>query len=359
MTCSNKYVIEPLGDPRGILIVDETGFLKKGDQSGRGLAPELKDCGPDREPSNQCHFGLSKPQGHALIDRRLYLPKSWTDEPERCLQAGIPSDNEFATKPALARQMLQRALRAGLPVGWVTADEVYGSDSKFRQCLEKRRHRLRLWRSPAANIYFSMAFVIGWTNTSNRSRQVGGRLFPVDPASKGDRRYRWAFVRFGAPTEQGFNRGLLIRRSLHNSDDLAYYFTHAKPRTRISQLVQVAGARWAIEECFEQSKQETGLDEYEVRSWTGWYRHITLSMFAYAFLSSVRAASNSPPQRIKNSPAGNLIPFTVPEVRRLLYQLVLIRLPPQDQVWLRSLWRRRHQATARKHHYKTRGHPLK
>jgi len=231
-------------------------------------------------------------RGHCFLDRELYLPKCWTDNRSRCRQAGVPEEIEFATKPALARQMIARAFNTGVKASWVTADEVYGGDSKFRELLEERGVGYVLAVSCKQQLFLNERR----DRLDHHVRTLPARLWKKRSCglgTKGERFYEWAFVPFGAVTEYGFRRGLLVRRSLDNAQELAYYFTHAKPRTEVNQLVRVAGARWAIEECIEQAKQETGLDEYEVRSWTGWYRHITLSMFAHAFLTSIRASSAS------------------------------------------------------------------
>lgn len=294
-----QYVMEHIGNSGGILIVDETGFLKKGDQSV-GVSRQYSGTAGRIENSQIGVFlAYRSDRGHCLIDRELYLPKSWTDVPSRLNQAGVPEKRRFATKPALARQMIGRALDAGVQASWVTADEVYGGDSKFRELLEKRGLSYVVTVSCKQQLFLN----------SVRARldyhvpQLPSRIWKRQSCgfgTKGKRYYDWAFIRFGSVTDQGFQRGLLVRRSIERPEEIAYYFTHAKPRTRIDTLIRVSGARWTIEECFEQAKQETGLDEYEVRSWAGWYRHITLSMFAHAFLTSVRAAS-APTAGLKKS----------------------------------------------------------
>lgn len=287
-----QYVGEQIGDVRGVLIVDETGFLKKGDKSV-GVSRQYSGTAGRIENSQIGVFlAYRSDRGHCLIDRELYLPKSWTDDPSRLLQAGVPKDNGFATKPALARRMIQRALNAGVQASWVTADEVYGGDSKFRELLEKRSVGYVVCVSCKQQLFFNslrarVDYHVGQLPPRIWKRRSCGS------GTKGERYYDWALIRFGVITEQGFQRGLLVRRSIDRPEEISYYFTHAKPRTRMDTLIRVAGTRWSIEECFEQAKQETGLDEYEVRSWVGWYRHITLSMFALAFLTSVRAKSAS------------------------------------------------------------------
>jgi len=287
-----QYVVERLGEKDGVLVIDETGFLKKGTKSagvGRqysGTAGRIENC------QIGVFLGYRSAKGHALIDRELYLPKAWCEDRSRCNEARIPKTKEFATKPAIAREMLKRAITARLPARWVTADEVYGSDSKFRRLLETQGFGYVVAISCKQCLFLNDVYgrvdehVTEFRNSAWKQLSCG-------TGTKGERIYEWAFVPFGVPVDNGMRKGLLVRRSLKDQTDLAYYFTLAPPRTRLQQLVRVAGCRWAIEECFEQAKQETGLDEYEVRSWHAWYRHITLSMFAHAMLSAVRRQANA------------------------------------------------------------------
>jgi len=286
------YVVEHLGQKDGVLIVDETGFLKKGAKSA-GVARQYSGTAGRIE---NCQIGVflayRSKLGHALIDRALYLPKAWMDDRVRCHEASIPEDVEFATKPELARQMLQRAFRTGVAAAWVTADEIYGSDSKFRKMLEKQGVGYVVAVSSQQRLFLDGRYArvdehaAAWPSQAWRKLSCG-------PGTKGERVYQWAFVGFGMPTEMGFRKGFLARRSLKDPADRAYYFICAGEDTSINELVRVAGARWTIEECFEQAKQETGLDEYEVRSWHAWHRHMTLSMFAHAMLVVIRKKANA------------------------------------------------------------------
>ena len=289
-----RYAAEHLIGPgdSGVLIVDETGFLKKGDKSVgvqrqySGTAGRIENC------QIGVFLALSTSRGRALVDRALYLPESWCSDESRCKEAGVPENTTFATKPLLAIRMLNRAFDAGLQPDFVLADEVYGNDSKFRRVLESR----------------GQSFVVAVKSDQRlwsgfRQRRVDGLAaeVPVDAwfrmrvgdGAKGPRVYDWAAARHGAPTETGMIRWLLIRRNIETGE-LAYYLCAAKRRTTARDLAVAAGKRWAIEVCFETAKQETGLDEYEVRSWDGWHRHITLSMLALAFLTVVRAAATAP-----------------------------------------------------------------
>jgi SRSO17 transposase len=288
-----RYVAEHLGEPDGVLIVDETGFLKKGTKSagvGRmysGTAGRIENC----QIGVFCAYRSAK--GQTLVDRELYLPRDWIGDRPRCRAAGIVDEVEFATKPELAQRMLTRTLEAGLPARWVTADEVYGSDSRFRAFLQRQGLSYVVAISCQTQLYYQGLR----TRVDEHAAAFGKRMWKrlsCGAGTKGERLYEWAVVSWPAPAEDGsaksdFTKSLLVRRSLKDPDEKAYYYTHAPSGTPLKTLVEIAGMRWAIEECFEQAKQLTGLDEYEVRSWTGWYRHVTLSMFAHAMLAVIRA----------------------------------------------------------------------
>lgn len=289
-----RYASEHLIDTRdrGVLIVDETGFLKKGDKSVgvqrqySGTAGRIENC------QIGVFLALSTSFGRVLVDRALYLPESWCGDTLRCREAGVPEDVTFATKPQLAMKMLRRAFEAGMPPAFVLADEVYGNDGKFRRFLENRGQPFvvavqcgqRLWRE----------------GTQRRADEIAAGLssrawfrMSVGEGAKGPRSYEWAALESGMPSETGLIRWLLVRRN-EQTQERAYYLCAAPKKTTAKDLAIAAGRRWAIETAFEAAKQETGLDEYEVRSWDGWYRHITLSIFALAFLTVVRAAATSP-----------------------------------------------------------------
>jgi SRSO17 transposase len=232
-----------------------------------------------------------------LIDRELYLPKSWTVDEQRCADAGVPVTVQFATKPTQATVMLARALDAGVPAGWVTADEAYGQDSKFRTFLDQRRigYVVCVPRRQAIGLGLGTARVD--TLAGQAPAEAWKRLSAGD-GSKGPRLYDWAMAALpghddGRGDDHGDGRGrwLLIRRSTTDPDELAFYLCAGPSDTSIDILVRIAGARWAIEECFQQAKTETGLDHYQVRRYQPWYRHITLAMLAHAYLA-VTAAGN-------------------------------------------------------------------
>jgi SRSO17 transposase len=300
------YVVEYLGDPGGVLIVDETGFIKKGTKSAgvqrqySGTAGRIENC------QLGVFLAYASAAGRVLIDAELYLPRSWTGDRARCAEAGVPGEVGFATKPELARQMLGRALDAGVPARWVTADEAYGQDHKFRVFCEQRR----LGYVVAVPCSQSVGSGTGYGKTGSRAdilaaaapAQAWKRLSAGDGA-KGPRLYDWAMATLPiarGPSE-GFERWLLIRRSITDPAELAFYLCFGPAGTAIDQLVRIAGARWAIEECFASAKNETGLDHYQVRRYGAWHRHITLAMLAHAYLAVT--AATSPKARAAWSPS--------------------------------------------------------
>ena len=283
-----QYVLEHLAHPEGIAVVDETGFLKKGNQSA-GVQRQYSGTAGRIE---NCQIGVFlcyvSPKGSTLIDRRLYLPKSWTEDPPRCRKAGIPKETGFATKPQLARQMLQHAFQAGLPVQWVTGDTVYGSDRRLRLWLEEQRQAYVLAVSAKESV------CIGWKTHRVRDLALGTEetawvRLSCGNGAKGPREYEWVRYPLNCPDAPQWQRWLLIRRHPDEKEDYAYYIVYAPKDTPLTSFVRVAGARWAVERCFQEAKGEVGLDHYEVRSWTGWHRHITLAMVAHAFLTVMRA----------------------------------------------------------------------
>ncbi|MGH3593065.1 MAG: IS701 family transposase [Pseudonocardiaceae bacterium] len=286
------YVVDHLGDSRGVLIVDETGFLKKGTRSA-GVARQYSGTAGRIE---NCQIGVfltyATPAGRTFLDRELYLPKAWTDDRQRCRAAGIGDGVEFATKPELAMRMLRRAHAAGVPATWVTGDEVYGQHSGLRTCIEE------------TGISYVLAVPVNQHLIAADERLAGeyraDELIAALPAQawrkisagkgcKGDRYYDWARVRIHGINSPEAIYWLLARRSRTDPTDIAYYLAHAPARTTLTELVRVAGTRWAIEETFQTGKGETGLDHYQVRQYTGWYRHITLSMAAHTFLTVTRS----------------------------------------------------------------------
>jgi SRSO17 transposase len=284
------YVGESLGWRGGTLAIDETGFLKKGDKSAgvarmySGTAGRIENC--------QIGVFLSyhTGRGHALIDRELYLPEDWTEKPERCREAGVPEERVFQTKPELARQLLRRAYVAGLRPKWVTGDEVYGASGDLRRDLEKRGQAYVL--TVASNVCVNEAGGVRRVDAIAAAlREDAYQTLSCGNGSKGPRLYDWARIDLLPSSYGRLVRWLLVRRTRH-SGEKAYYFVAGPAETTQEELARAAGDRWPIEECFETTKGEVGLDEYEVRSYVGWYRHMTLALMAGAFLAKLRADAN-------------------------------------------------------------------
>ena len=286
------YVSDYFGAVDAVGVIDETGFLKKGTHSA-GVARQYSGTAGRIE---NCQIGVflayASHSGHTLLDRELYLPKEWTADRERCLQAGIPEQRAFATKPALAQQMLQRNFDAGLELAWVAGDSIYGENRALRQWLEQRHQPFVLAITSQETV---------WLDAHQRQVKIILDELPVDgwdrlsagAGSKGPRWYDWLRLELNDPSQSGWKRWLLIRRSISDPSEMTAYIAFARATTSMVELVRVAGMRWAVEESFECAKGEVGLDHYEVRSWTGWYRHITLAMWAQAFLSVIRKESDA------------------------------------------------------------------
>jgi SRSO17 transposase len=292
---------------RGILILDETGFLKKGDKSA-GVARQYSGTAGRIENSQIGVFAAwATAKGHALIDRALYLPEEWVEDRERCRAAGIPEGTAFQTKPRLAEGMIKRALDAGFRPEWVTADEAYGHDGKLRLWLEEIRQPY-VFAVPS-NEYAARDF--GKVKVSALCGELpkgAWRRISAGKGSKGPRLYDWAWVEVNHPRGDNWCRRVLFRRSISNPEEISFYLVFSPQAATLEEAAEAAGSRWRIEECFESAKGEVGLGHYEVRSWTGWHRHITLAMIAHAALVTSRAkvfpAPEPPPPgaRRKRSP---------------------------------------------------------
>lgn len=297
------YVVERIGDPDAVLIADETGFAKKGSRS----AGVQRQYSGTLGRTDNCQIGVflayATTRGRALVDRELYLPVSWTNDRDRCRAAAIPDEVEFATKPQQARTMLERAVAAGVPFAWFTADEAYGQNPGLRGWLEEQ------------DIAYVMATrcddeVASGLHTTTRVDHLVARVpagawrrLSCGDGAHGPRRYDWASI----PIRRAFPHGrygwVLARRSISDPTEIAYYLCFGKRGTRLRELVRVAGSRWAVEESFQTAKNEVGLDQYQVRRYDAWYAHITLAMLAAAFLVGTRAteaakgAPETPPTR--------------------------------------------------------------
>lgn len=314
-----QYGVQGLGESDDIFAVDETGFLKQGNQS---VGVQVQYYGTTGHLEN-CQVGVFLAyitgKGHTLIDRRLYLPKSWADDSEKRDKVGVPETVKFATKAQLAQQMLQSAWDAGLRSAWVVADEVYGNDTGFGRWLEQTGQQPYV-----LTVNKRHAVVIGWQ--ADRAEALCQSLLPEQwqhlscgQGSKGAREYEWARVAVNCGDSGDFQRWLVFRRSLEQGDQpqhISYYQVFAPKDTSLATIAKVAGKRWCIEECFKLAKSQLGLADYEVRSWVGWHRHMTLVLAAQTFLTVLRdqvepmtggSDSASPPL----APTGSLAVFKV------------------------------------------------
>jgi SRSO17 transposase len=295
-----EHAVERLGAEDAVLVVDETGFPKKGRHSA-GVARQY--CGTLGKVEN-CQVGVflayGSRRGHALIDRRLYLPEAWAGDAERRRAAKIPDEVPFLTKPAIAREMIARALDAGVPCEWVLGDEVYGADRRLRLMLEGRGKPYLLTIRSNDELEADLDGGVGRHQPRQLARSLPARAWRrlcAGAGTKGARLYDWARLRLVRPRRVGGEapageHWLLVRRSIADPEDLAYFVAFAPPGLRLVDLARVAGRRWLVEECFEAAKQEVGLADYEVRSWRGWHRHVTLAMLALALLAGLRAGLN-------------------------------------------------------------------
>ena len=336
-------VIEHLGDPGAVLVADETGDVKKGTATPGVQRQYTGTAGRIENAQVAVYLGYAAPRGHALIDRELYLPKSWAGDPGRCRGAGIPADVTFATKPQLARRMIERAVTAAVPFSWVAGDEVYGDNGPLRGWLEEQR------------IAYVLAVachhrVPGRAGRALRADELAARLpekawqrLPAGEGAKGQRWYDWAWAAISDPRPGC--RHLLIRRN-RATGELAFYRCYSQHPVTLAALVTVAGLRWTVEENFQAGKGLTGLDEHQARRWTSWYRWVTLAMLAAAFLAITAAL-----ERARRPAPASLIPLTRNEIARLLCA-TLTRPAGDASHHLRwSYWRRRHQYRSRTCHY--------
>ncbi|CAN5160302.1 IS701 family transposase [soil metagenome] len=286
------YVVEHLGDADGVLIVDETGFLKKGTKSV-GVQRQYSGTAGRRE---NCQIGVflgyASPKGRTFLDRGLYLPAVWANDAERRQEAGVPEEVAFATKPELAQQLLERALGSGVPARWVRADELYGNDPALRRWLETAGYAYVLavscnhpvWQAgqqERADALVSALPSEAWATLS------------CGTGSQGERLYDWCCVQLPYEQASSMVQWLLVRRSLSDRAERAYFRVCGPVETALEEMVRVAGLRWAIEESFEDAKGLVGLDQYEVRKWQAWYRHITLALLAHAYLEVTRRSANA------------------------------------------------------------------
>jgi SRSO17 transposase len=343
------YVLEHFADPGAVLVVDETGDLKKGTMTVGTQRQYTGTAGRTENAQVAVYLAYAAAAGSAFIDRAVYLPRSWTSDPARCRAAGVPGGTVFATKPALARQMISRALDAGTPAAWAAADEVYGQDPRLRADLARRGLGYVLAVAKSHPVTTAAGVVPAIT----LARRLPGRAWQrisAGPGAKGPRWYDWALIEAADPavTDGDGPHWLLIRRRISDGE-YAFYRAHAPGPVPLAQLVKVAGSRWKIEDGFAAGKELAALDEHQVRSWTSWHRWTILALLAHAFLSvlaAIQPAAGHPQD-------DQLIPLTRNEIRRLFTGLrQQLPAPAMQLHW--SRWRRRHQATARASHYRRR-----
>jgi SRSO17 transposase len=344
-----------LGDG-GTMIFDETGQLKKGTATAGTGRQYTGTAGRIENAIVAVYTTYATASGHALIDRDLYVQKHWFTDPARMARAGFPPGHAFTTKPQLAKAQAERALDAGITPRWATGDEVYGRSSELRELFEAR----------AIGYVFAVGCDFTVTTSGHEKLRADQVLTLVEPAgwnrrsagagAKGPRYYDWAWIATASPRHQ-----LLIRRSISDPTELAYYlaYTPARYVCSLTDLVKVAGTRWAVEDDFQDAKGTVGLDQTQVRTYRAWKRHVTLAAAAYALLTVTTAiARRAHPAPVLPDDTGQVAPIdcgmialTVPELQRLI-PLILPGRPGETAFHLRwSDWRRRHQARARWHHY--------
>jgi SRSO17 transposase len=321
------FIVEQFGDSEAVVVLDDTGFIKKGDASVGVMRQYTGTVGKVENCQIGVFLGYASARGHVLLDRALYMPEPWCNDPDRRARAHVPSRVKFHTKPALALRMLRRAWKRGVPMAWVAGDEAYGDDGKVRSAIQamgrtyvltvscttkawttrpdvaqpgpasgKRmgRPRTRMWRAPGAPKARTVKEIVAsWPAEQwHRLAVVQGEKGPIE--------YDWGCTRVferrgGRPAGESW---LLARRSISNPSEVAYYLSNAPADTSLETLARVASARYTIEQCFEEGKDDVGLDQYEVRAWPSWHRHVTLSMMALAWLASVRAKLAAPSSKL-------------------------------------------------------------
>jgi SRSO17 transposase len=341
------WTLAHLGDDQAILVIDETGDLKKGRATVGVQRQYTGTAGRIENAQVAVYLTYASDKGHALIDRQLYLPRSWTDDTERLTAAGVPDEVEFATKPALAQDMITDALAGGARAAWVAGDEVYGADHKLRKHVRKAGLGYVLAIAKDHQILTGIGARRAVDLAVRLPKHTWQRL-SAGRGSKGERWYDWALIDTTdeaadpAATSTG-QHWLLIRRN-RTTGEYAFFRAYSPTPVPLKTLVKVAGRRWTIEESFAASKELAALDEHQVRTWTSWKRWTVLAILAHAFLSVMAATEPLPADRL------TLIPLTRNEIRRLLIAAIAPAHSTEHVVhW--SIWRRHHQARARLSHY--------
>jgi SRSO17 transposase len=348
------FVVDHLGEPDAVMIIDESGDVKKGDWTVGVQRQYTGTAGRVENAQVAVYLAYASRAGHAIIDRELYLPRSWADDPERRTEAAVPDTIEFATKPALAAAMIDHAVEAEVPARWVTGDEVYGADPDLRARLEELQlgyvlgvgcNRRVLVHGGAGGIRMRVDRIAAGLPERCWTRYSAGT------GAKGPRFYEWAFIVLHSDDGPG-HRWLLIRRHPEHGE-LAYYRCYSPHPVPLTELVRVAGVRWRIEESFQATKTLTGLDEHQVRRWTSWRRWTLIAMLAHALLAATAAAART---QHRNGPpdSAGLIPLTCNEIARLINRLTTTPARSLASILRWSLWRRQHQFRARQCHYQRR-----
>lgn len=338
-----EYVVEHLHDEAAVLVVDETGDVKKGTHTVAVQRQYTGTAGRIENSQVAVYLVYAGARGHAAVDRELYIPRSWTCDPDRCRAAGLGEDTVFATKPELARTMIERFLDAGHHVGWVTGDEVYGGNPKLRTTLQERGIGYVLAVACSAEVSTGAGKFRADALAARLPKRAWQKL-SAGHGAKGHRFYDWAVIDLADPGPG--HHHLLIRRN-RTTGELAYYRCFSPRPVPLTELVRVAGSRWRVEETFQSEKGLAGLDEHQVRRYPSWTRWATLAMLAHAFLAVVRADEHT-----RRPGPADLVPLSCNEIQRLFITLVI--RPVHDTAhrlgW--SDWRRRHQARSRTSHYR-------
>jgi len=293
------YVVDHLGDPAsGVLILDDTGFVKKGAQSCGVARQYTGTVGSTANAQVGVFLMYASAKGAAFIDRALYLPRSWTDDPERCRLAGVPKAIRFATKLTLAQHMLERAATAAVPAQWVAADSFYGRSHAFRHWLEERG-----W---AYDLMVPLTHAVRYAGRRQTAAKLVAQLpeeawcrRSVGMGVQGEREHLWACLPLSEACPPGMRRWLLAGRRMDDPTDIGYHVAYGPEETSVEQLLHICGTRWQIEEGFAQAKGEVGLDQYEVRTWPAWQRFMTLCLLAHAYLVVMRLAARQEEDRVE------------------------------------------------------------
>ena len=341
-----RFVVDRLGCDGAVLLLDETGDVKKGVHTVGVQRQYSGTAGRVENTQVVVAAAWATPREAAFIDRELYVPVSWTDDPGRCAEAGLPDGLQFATKPALALRLVERSLSAGRRPGWVAADEVYGNDPTLRSGLEHHRIGYVLATSRSMRMRIGPA----WIRVDALAQALPEHCWQTRPAgasAKGPRWYQWAYLHLDDPEPPAIGQRYFLVRRNPTTGEMAFYRCWAPTSVGLNALIRTAGVRWKIEEAFQTGKGLAGLDEHQVRRYVSWCRWTVLVMLAHAYLTVMAAEQPEQPDGV------NLIPLTRNEIAHLLAVVQNHPHPAEHRLhW--STWRRRHQHTAQRCHYQRR-----